>query len=387
MNGMEQALQVLLALIRYAVSGEEPPASLADGLSGKLADRVLALAEHHSVTPMAAQILHKLADRLDEETAEKCKAVLFSAVMRYERMNYEYQETCGVLEQAGISFIPLKGAVLRERYPEPWLRTSCDIDILVRDVDTAARVLSENGYVNKGKGSHDILFRTPGGMSLELHFVLIETDKRVNAVLEHVWDYADPTAPGSSRYILRDEMLYFYHLAHMAKHFSMAGCGIRFFVDTWLLTARTPCDPSARTALLEKGGLNAFGVNAEKLSRVWLEGGVMDPLLAQMETFILQSGTLGSNSNQVRVHKAKTAGKTGFLLYRIFMPYSGMRLKYPVLKKCPVLLPIFWIVRWVQLLTQGSKRKNALQEMKMNQKLDPQSIRATKWMLDELGLY
>ncbi|MBO4954226.1 MAG: nucleotidyltransferase family protein, partial [Clostridia bacterium] len=31
-----------------------------------------------------------------------------------------------------IDFMPLKGAVIRQYYPEPWMRTSCDIDIHVK---------------------------------------------------------------------------------------------------------------------------------------------------------------------------------------------------------------------------------------------------------------
>ena len=172
----------------------------------------------------------------------------------------------------------------------------------------------------------------------------------------------------------------------MAKHFSMAGCGVRFFVDTWLLNAGEH-DAAARAALLEKGGLSAFEDNARKLSFAWLGDGTMEPLLEQMENFVLSGGTLGSDTNQIRVNKAKSAGKTGFLLYRIFMPYHSMRLKYPVLKNWPVLLPLYWIRRWIALLRSGGKREHALQEMKMNQQIDAQTIKSVRWMLEELDLY
>lgn len=374
-------VSVLLNLIKSAITGMGPSEIPVEQL-----ERVFALAKRQDVLPMVVDALYRQKDRLDAATAEWCQNAIFSAVMRYERMQHELEQTCRLLEQAQLPFIPLKGAVLRKLYPQPWMRTSCDIDILVKDIDRAASVLTENGYTNKGKGSHDIIFVSPGGVTIELHFLLIETDKRVDAVLQRVWDYAQPKMPGSCHYVMQDEMFYFYHMAHMAKHFSMAGCGMRFFVDTWLLDT-TDHDPEARIELLERGGLRAFAENASKLSRAWLGDGTMDPLLEQMQTFVLQGGTLGSNGNQVRVQKARSTGKTGFLLYRIFMPYSSMRLKYPVLKNWPVLLPAFWVLRWLQLLFKASKRKNALQEMKMNQQLDSQSIQDTKWMLRELGLY
>lgn len=378
---MDQASDILIRLIQTGLKGEHrnqqfPVEQLA---------QVFALARRHDVLPMVADALYRQKDQLDTAAAEQCQSAMFSAVMRYERMQYELEKTCHLLEQAQLPFIPLKGAVLRKHYPQPWMRTSCDIDILVKDVDRAAAVLAENGYTNKGKGSHDIIFVSPGGVSVELHFTLIETDPKVDTVLQNVWEYAQPAEPGSACHILRDDMFYFYHIAHMAKHFSMAGCGVRFFVDTWLLNG-IEHDRVAREKLLAEGGLLAFEENARRLADAWFGDGNTDALLEQMQGFVFQGGTLGSNNNHVRINKAKSAGKTGFLLYRIFMPYSRMRLKYPVLKKWPVLLPILWVVRWIQLLAESSKRKNALQEMKMHQQMDDQTVRDVKWMLDELGL-
>ena len=53
-----------------------------------------------------------------------------AAVFRYEQQ-YEFQRICAVLEQAEVSYIPLKGLLLRNCYPEGWMRTSGDLDLLV----------------------------------------------------------------------------------------------------------------------------------------------------------------------------------------------------------------------------------------------------------------
>ena len=34
----------------------------------------------------------------------------------------------------------------------------------------------------------------------------------------------------------------------------------------------------------------------------------------------------------------------------MFLPYKLLRLQYPVLRRAPVLLPFFWVVRWFRLL-------------------------------------
>ena len=41
-------------------------------------------------------------------------------------------------------------------------------------------------------------------------------------------------------------------------------------------------------------------------------------------------------------------GKLSRLLRIVFLPYDQMRVRYPILKKCAVLLPILWVVRCVK---------------------------------------
>ena len=53
------------------------------------------------------------------------------AVFRAENIAYEYGRLRKVLGDAGIDYMPLKGSILRGYYPEGWMRTSCDIDLLV----------------------------------------------------------------------------------------------------------------------------------------------------------------------------------------------------------------------------------------------------------------
>ena len=66
------------------------------------------------------------------EISEKLRRHQMIALFRYERINYELTEICGVLEQSEIPHMPLKGSVMRKYYSEAWMRTSADIDILVK---------------------------------------------------------------------------------------------------------------------------------------------------------------------------------------------------------------------------------------------------------------
>ncbi|MCQ2385650.1 MAG: nucleotidyltransferase family protein, partial [Clostridia bacterium] len=81
----------------------------------------------------------------------KTKAETFFAgtLYAFEKMRGELALLTDAFSQNGIPYIPLKGAVLAEVYPEPYMCLSGDIDVLVKpeDVDKAVDLLKASyGY-------------------------------------------------------------------------------------------------------------------------------------------------------------------------------------------------------------------------------------------------
>lgn len=98
---------------------------------------------------------------------------------RYKTINCELEQIGKTLEKANIPFILLKGSVIRKYYPESWMRTSCDIDILVNELDlnSAIRLLCDSlRYTSGEKTSHDIKMYSESVLYLELHYSIIESD-------------------------------------------------------------------------------------------------------------------------------------------------------------------------------------------------------------------
>lgn len=98
------------------------------------------------------------------------------AVYRVEQLRYEYEQTFTVLEELQVDYLPLRGTVLRKYYPEDWMRTSADVDILVRreDLEKIIATLQEKlEYVQESIGAYDAVVILPTGFHLELHFDLI----------------------------------------------------------------------------------------------------------------------------------------------------------------------------------------------------------------------
>lgn len=324
------------------------------------------------------------------EWAAKFKKQIFLANIRYERMQLTLNSLCQTMEEEGIPFVPLKGAVLRQWYPEPWMRTSCDIDLLVRkeDLTRVGEILTKRlSYRSEGLGSHDLSLFSPDGVHVELHYDLVEDGiaAQSRAVLQQVWECSTIMPDWNFRYKMSDAMFYFYHIAHMAKHFEIGGCGVRPLIDLWILEHRVEHERTERDALLEKGGLLTFANACRSLSDAWLSGTETDTLSAQMQEYILHGGVYGNQENRVAVQQAKQGGKFSYAMSRIFLKYDVLKFHYPILMKHKWLLPVMQVRRWGHLIFCGGLNRSA-KELKFNQTLSKEATNATKDFMERIGL-
>mgnify|MGYP002515716001 FL=1 len=385
---MEKIIRAMMDLIASEVCGKA-----IDRSQDVLAEAELAalyrLSKAHDLAHIVGDALMKNDLIPEGEIRSKFDKQLMMAVYRYERINYELDCLRTVLNEARIPFLPLKGSVIRQYYPEPWMRTSCDIDILVSEEEadrTAQLLVARLGYRKEGLGSHDISLFSEHGVHLELHYSLIEENwvGHMASVLQSVWEHAYPVA-GTSEYAMSDEMFYYYHLAHMAKHFVYGGCGIRPFLDLWVLNHRVPFDREKRDRLLEQGSLLTFAARAEALSEVWFGDGAHTDVTRQMQAYLLRGGVYGTTENRVAVQQVKKGGKLRYALSRIWLPYDVLRFQYPSLTGKKVLLPLYEVRRWFKLLFRGGVRRS-VNELRLNSATSGEEQTKTKALLGELGI-
>lgn len=386
---MEQKIiEALFALLRSAILNQPLSEAERVSFSEEQLPQLIRLAKQHDLEHLLAFGLRKNG-LTSEKTAEAETSILMAA-FRCERLQSEQEKLGAVLEAVEIPFIPLKGAVLRDYYPESWMRTSCDIDILVReeDVERAALVLGANcGYRREEKSSHDISLYAPNNTHLELHYTLIEDGVANEAakVLPHVWEMAVKCGENTCRHEMPDELFYFYHVAHMAKHFVHGGCGIRPFVDLWILDNMKDANQSKRDALLDQGGLLKFAEAARALSRAWFSGAPMTPLCQQMEDYILRGGVYGSTENRVAVQQQKKGGKLQYVLPKVFLTYDVLKFQYPILQKHCWLMPFMQVRRWCKLLFCGHA-KRVMRELEYNDHISNDEAQKIQDFLRSLGL-
>ena len=363
---MNKIANIMLSAIRAQVCGFE---YVMDGKPDEEEMRALyLLSKSQDMAHVVAAELGRQGHLGDDEISRKFKKQQMLAVLRYERINYELLEICRVLEAAKIRHMPLKGSVLRDYYPEPWMRTSADIDILVdeENAELAAEALMRDlGYENRGRSSHDVQLFAPSGVHLELHFETIEDARvvNVNSVLSRIWDNA--SAVSQYKYQADDAMFYFYHVSHMAKHFKHGGCGVRFFLDLWILDHRVVYDEKERTRLIESGGIIEFYRQSRHLSEVWFSDSAHNDMSKIMERYVLGGSVYGSRANDIVIKQIKTGGRGKYILGRIFLPYDQLKQMYPTLEKHRWLLPVYEVRRWFKIVFCGNMSR-VKQELKQS---------------------
>lgn len=365
--------EILFALFRQELT-DAPCSFKKEEVTSQMLLKLYESAKAQDLTHIVGEALEKAGLlSIDPVIEQKFSKQQMLALYRYERLNFEYTRICALFEEEGILYVPLKGAVLRQYYPKPFMRTSCDIDILVKEeaLEKAVSLLCEklNYKTEGGKTFHDFHLFSPGGVHLELHHNLREEIEPMDSVLLKVWDHV--YCPQGHRFcrMQTPEFLYFHQIAHAAYHFIKGGCGIRPIMDLYLLKQKLPYDSEKLEKLLEEASLSTFASKLFALSEVWFGGKKHDKLTLEMEEYILGAGIYGSVENSVAMGRAVKGSRTSYILGHIFMPYKNLKDRYPILKKCPLLFPFVSVYRWFYILF-GKYRKLAFSIFKSNINLD-----------------
>lgn len=382
---MEKTIRAMMDLISSEVCGKS-----IDKLQYTLTDEELVklykLSKSHDLAHLVGDALIKNNLIGDGEVKAKFQRQIMLAVYRYEKINYELGRLRKVLNEAKIPFIPLKGSVLRRYYPEPWMRTSCDIDVLVHEeaVDQAAQTIVEKlGYTYEKKQYHDISLMSDGGVHLELHHSIKENKANIDALLSDCWDYA--TVLDGYECEFTNEFFFFHQIAHASYHFLHGGCGVRPILDLYLLQRKMPFDSTVLDEMLERSGIKKFFDAAKALSEVWFGGSEHSDVTRRMEDYLLRGGVYGSTANSMAVGQQKEKGRLGYIINRIWLPYELLCITYPRLKGRKYLQFFYEIKRWLRIFNPEA-RKHKRRDLDAIKNLSAKHKSDVNCMLNELGL-
>ena len=266
-------VDIFLKLVKSELLATPLDDGVIQSVTPDIMKKLYVLSKKHDMTHMVAAALERHNLLGEDEISNKLRNSIYMAVWRDELRERELQQIYKLFEEEQIAFIPLKGAVIRELYPEPWMRTSCDIDILVREeeVERARDVLvSRLNYRVVGQNYHDISMYSPADVHLELHYYIKEHMDNIDQLLERVWEYAKPIVEKRCQYRMTPEYMMLYLFANMSYHFSHGGCGVRNFIEICLMEKELYYERKSTDSYCEKCGIKVFTNYTRKISDIWM---------------------------------------------------------------------------------------------------------------------
>lgn len=310
-----------------------------------------------------------------------------AALFRNVQNDFTADEVGQALSGGHIHHIFLRGAVLKQDYPSPDMRSMSDLDLLVRaeDFQLVRRAMEPlGGRLVHSDGGHRT-YVLPPDVVVEFHPGLIYAASPVGTAINPGWQYV---RPGSGPYGLEltEEGFYLNLLCHLAYHFAKGGTGVRSVLDVWVYRHRHAPQPD-RTFVeeeLDRAGLLDFARRIEALSEAWFGAGEMTPELAELGDYILTSGAYGTEKRSALNAACFSGGGKSAILNRAFYPRAEMEHRFPWLKGRPFLLPAAWCLRAGTAVTAHRKQLKSWTGMAAG--LSRAEIAAQKQKLTRFGL-
>lgn len=363
MNGTNKDL---IYLLYCAVNGITPDTARVQAMD---LERLYRLAKFHTVRG-AVCIALKRAGVQDKQFDQAYK----KAVRKNIYLDMERTAILSDFEQQGIWYMPLKGSVLKDLYPENGMREMADNDMLY-DADKqqeVKQIMLGHGYTAEsvGKSHHDVYMKPPV-LNFELHTALFSS-----AHAEPLYSYYADTKRllikdegNNYGYHFSDEDFYVYMTAHEWKHYNGSGTGIRSLLDCYVY-CKVKGDNLNRNYITEQcKQLEIADFEKERrILAVKVFSSETLPDLTESEQEMLMSyltaGTYGTFDNAIK-KKLKDQSKLSFWVHSIFIPRKQMAASVPFTAKSPLLYPvgIFWRTFRVMLFKQD-KIKQTIKAVK-----------------------
>lgn len=248
----------------------------------------------------------------------------------------------------------LKGTIIKDLYPQTYLRTRGDIDVVVDKTDykKVIKLLLNEGYKKTDdKEPHHTEF-LKDNMMFEVHTGILFED---NKILDNYFGKYDNNLEkvNETRYKLDDTFHLVYVISHFSRHICEGGAGVRPLIDIYLCLTKTNINKELLIEDLKQLGLyklfnmvlnclsTYFSYNEMKFEKVNINVFV---------DFLIKCGIHGlssENNREANNMARKKQSKIRYIFGKIFPKYSFMKTKYPY-TKFVLLLPIGYIHRLIK---------------------------------------
>ena len=347
----------LTALLRAELRGEQPPEKPEDVSFEEL----YRMAKMHGLETMSYDAVSKLRTLPEDDLWTRWRASRDANSAKNMVQRTHRDRILTELSRKGIDVLPLKGSLLIEMYPKPDQRQMSDLDILIRGEqrEQVRQCMTALGYqVDRFEVTNEDTYSQKPFMHIEMHhqlFAVISSFSQLRDYYSDPWIRSIPDEGMEHRYRFSWEDYYIYLLAHLYKHFSGGGSGIRNVMDIYVFLRQygESLDRMYLQKELNKIGLDEFRQTMERLAEQWFgdNGQKISAVEEEIEETIFTSGAYGMRSSS-RLHNiqrmeekysSELIGKMAYLIRLVFPSYDRIIVKYPQFKGKQKVLPLLWI--------------------------------------------
>lgn len=337
----------LIYLAACAVNGDTPDR---ERLAQMDLPEVYRMSKNHMLTAAAAFALERTVPLPHCFDQDKKKALRKLALFEVERLTITQR-----LEAAGIWYLPLKGILLKDDYPNAAMREMSDNDIMVDGsrMDDVAAIMKTLDYTldERDRDHHDVYLKPPV-LVFEMHHTLF-SDEKSPLFANYFADIKSKAIQNGCACHLRSEDEYLYILSHTYKHYSRGGSGLRSLLDLYVfLRAHPDMDRAYLNAELAKLQLGAFEENMRRLSQKVFTGAVLNAQEQSDLHYLIASGSMGTLENEEYNRLADNLGnddsaasKRRYLVSRVFISGKALQKHYPFVARHKALYPLLLVYR------------------------------------------
>lgn len=328
-------------------------------------DTILNLSEKAQILPMIYDAIKTLNLDIPEEIEKKYSQKFIKFATIDVQQEYIIQQLTMAFNENNIDYSLLKGSSIKKLYRNPLFRCMGDIDILIRaeQYSEIKKIMLKFNFFEREETVHELIWTKPPFICIELHKMLIP---KYNS------DFYTYYGDGWGKMIRCDGCMYkmtpedefIFLFTHFSKHYRDGGIGVRHLVDLKVYMDNYSLNEPYIIAELKSLHLEQFYENVVDTINVWFNGRNETTVTKIITNTIFQSGSYGNpekfdDANALRATKQYSnifTAKIAYIIKLIFLPLSSMKKRYPVLNKYTFLLPIFWCIRWGDVLINHNDR-------------------------------
>lgn len=310
----------------------------------------------------------------------KWKKFYYQSFLINEKFNKLGEKLIRILNENKIDHMFFKGYIIKELYPQPFLRQMGDIDILVREKDysTVLKILINNGFIFESEEEYHTSLKIDG-LNIEIHNKLLSKNNPHYTFFKKTFDIFSNKV-NNHTYKMDDTIHLLYLLSHYLKHLKQ-GAGLRALCDIYLYLSNVKINEAIFFKHLKELNMDAFfntilnqldyifGYNYFKYTK--------NSYFIELLEYSLKSGIHGfGKENQMILNEYHTykKSKLSFLLSKVFIPIPKLFSQYPWTKSI-ILIPLGYIFRFFSLLKNKNKQlKEILQISKKDEMFNKTGI-------------